>query len=115
MAKIQRPGKGESRLCLPRDYVVVDTETTGLSSENCDLIEVSALRVRGGGGKEVGGGDLDAMGKGGVGVAMRRGCRLPDYFLERRDGSQVLQTEFIFLIWRFDMPPFFGPLHRTLR
>lgn len=48
MAKIQRPGKGESRLCLPRDYVVVDTETTGLSSENCDLIEVSALRVRGG-------------------------------------------------------------------
>lgn len=46
MAKPQRPGKGESVLCLPRDYTVVDTETTGLSSESCCLIEVSALRVR---------------------------------------------------------------------
>ena len=48
MAKIDRPGKGQSLLCLPRDYTVVDTETTGLSSETCSLIEVSALRVRGG-------------------------------------------------------------------
>ena len=32
MGKVDRPGKGESRLCLPRDYTVVDTETTGLSS-----------------------------------------------------------------------------------
>ena len=48
MAKPDRPGKGESRLCLPRDYTVVDTETTGLSTESCSLIEVSALRVRGG-------------------------------------------------------------------
>jgi DNA polymerase-3 subunit epsilon len=48
MAKVERPGKGESRLCLPRDYTVVDTETTGLSSETCGLIEVGALRVRGG-------------------------------------------------------------------
>ena len=32
MAKPQRPGKGESVLCLPRDYTVVDTETTGLST-----------------------------------------------------------------------------------
>ena len=46
MAKPQRPGKGESVLCLPRDYTVVDTETTGLSTESCGLIEVSALRVR---------------------------------------------------------------------
>lgn len=46
MAKPQRPGKGESVLCLPRDYTVVDTETTGLSTESCWLIEVSALRVR---------------------------------------------------------------------
>lgn len=46
MAKPQRPGKGESVLCLPRDYTVVDTETTGLSTESCCLIEVSALRVR---------------------------------------------------------------------
>lgn len=48
MAKPQRPGKGESVLCLPRDYTVVDTETTGLSTESCCLIEVSALRVPGG-------------------------------------------------------------------
>lgn len=48
MAKVERPGKGESRLCLPRDYTVVDTETTGLSSETSGLIEVGALRVRGG-------------------------------------------------------------------
>ena len=46
MAKPQRPGKGESVLCLPRAYPVVDTETTGLSTESCCLIEVSALRVR---------------------------------------------------------------------
>ena len=46
MAKPQRPGKGESVLCLPRDYTVVDTETTGLSTESCCLTEVSALRVR---------------------------------------------------------------------
>ncbi|MGI6254686.1 MAG: PolC-type DNA polymerase III [Acutalibacter sp.] len=46
MPKVDRPGKGESRMCLPRDYTVVDTETTGLSSESCSLIEVSALRVR---------------------------------------------------------------------
>ena len=48
MAKVDRPGKGESPLCLPRDYTVVDTETTGLSSETCGLIEVGALRVRDG-------------------------------------------------------------------
>lgn len=48
MGKVDRPGKGKSRLCLPRDYTVVDTETTGLSSESCSLIEVSGLRVRGG-------------------------------------------------------------------
>ena len=48
MGKVDRPGKGESRLCLPRDYTVVDTETTGLSSETCGLIEVGALRVRSG-------------------------------------------------------------------
>lgn len=48
MAKPSRPGQGERRICLPRDYTVVDTETTGLSTESCGLIEVSALRVRGG-------------------------------------------------------------------
>ena len=42
------PGCGRSRICLPRDYTVVDTETTGLSAGSCGLIEVAALRVRGG-------------------------------------------------------------------
>ena len=42
MAKPSRPGQGERRICLPRDYTVVDTETTGLSTETCGLIEVSA-------------------------------------------------------------------------
>lgn len=46
MGKVERPGKGESRICLPKDYTVVDTETTGLSTDTCGLIEVSALRVR---------------------------------------------------------------------
>ena len=46
MAKPQRPGKGESVLCQPRDDTVVDTETTGLSTGSCCLIGVSALRVR---------------------------------------------------------------------
>ena len=32
MAKVDRPGKGESWCAFP-DYTVVDTETTGLSSE----------------------------------------------------------------------------------
>lgn len=30
---------------LPTSYVVVDTETTGLDPETCDLVEVSALKV----------------------------------------------------------------------
>lgn len=37
--------KGNYIIGLPLDYVVVDTETTGLSPEKCGLIEVSALRV----------------------------------------------------------------------
>lgn len=48
MAKPQRPGRGRRLFCLPRDYTVVDVETTGLSTESCSLIEVAALRVRGG-------------------------------------------------------------------
>ena len=40
--------KGNNLLCLPRNYTVVDTETTGLSPQTCCLIEVAALRVRNG-------------------------------------------------------------------
>ena len=43
-----REEKGKSLVALPVDYVVVDTETTGLSSGRSHIIELSALRVRNG-------------------------------------------------------------------
>ena len=45
--KITRDKKGKSRLILPRDYCVVDIETTGLSPSDCEIIEISAVRYRG--------------------------------------------------------------------
>lgn len=42
------PERGKSVLGLPLDYTVVDTETTGLSSDSCGLIEISGVKVRGG-------------------------------------------------------------------
>lgn len=39
-----RENKGCSIIDLPAEYVVIDTETTGLDFELCDIIEVSALR-----------------------------------------------------------------------
>lgn len=38
--------KGKSRLFLPSDYCVVDIETTGLSPEESEIIEISAVRYR---------------------------------------------------------------------
>lgn len=38
-----REYKGKSKIALPTEYVVIDTETTGLDYDCCDLIEVSAL------------------------------------------------------------------------
>lgn len=46
--KTERPGRGASILALLSDYVSVDVETTGLSPVYNEIIEVSALRVRGG-------------------------------------------------------------------
>ena len=46
--KTARPGRGASILALLSDYVSVDVETTGLSPVYNEIIEVSALRVRGG-------------------------------------------------------------------
>lgn len=40
--------KGESIIDLPTDYVVIDLETTGLSSRWDEIIELAAVRVRGG-------------------------------------------------------------------
>jgi len=43
-----RDKKGQSLLKLLDDYVVVDIETTGLSSEHNEIIEIGAIRVVGG-------------------------------------------------------------------
>lgn len=40
--------KGRSRLTFPEDYCVVDIETTGLAPEECEIIEIAAVRYRGG-------------------------------------------------------------------
>ena len=38
--------KGKSLLNLPKDYCVVDLETTGLDSEYDEILELAAIRVR---------------------------------------------------------------------
>ena len=45
--KTDRPYKGRSLFCFPEDYTVVDIETNG-SGDHFDIIEISAIRVRGG-------------------------------------------------------------------
>ena len=37
--------KGVSLFSFPNDYVVIDIETTGLSPNNCEIIELSAIKV----------------------------------------------------------------------
>ena len=39
-----REYKGKSQISLPSDYIVIDTETTGLDYEYCNIIEISAIR-----------------------------------------------------------------------
>ncbi|MCH4083546.1 MAG: 3'-5' exoribonuclease [Olsenella sp.] len=41
----RRPEGGENLYALPTSYVAIDTETTGLDFDFCDLIEVGAARV----------------------------------------------------------------------
>lgn len=43
----QRKFKGKSLFAFPSDYTVVDIETNGLSTGDCEIIEVSALKCRG--------------------------------------------------------------------
>jgi DNA polymerase-3 subunit epsilon len=47
-SRTDRPGIGKSIIALPLDYVVVDTETTGLSFDWDEIIEVAAERYEGG-------------------------------------------------------------------
>ncbi len=44
----QRQYKGNSLLEFLDDYTVVDIETNGMSSHDCEILEISALRVRDG-------------------------------------------------------------------
>ena len=48
MNRQTRDEKGKSLVALPKDYTVIDLETTGLSSSYDEIIECAALRVRGG-------------------------------------------------------------------
>ena len=41
----RRPNGGRCLTTLPYDYVIVDTETTGLSFDSCDIIEIGAAKV----------------------------------------------------------------------
>lgn len=43
---VVRDGKGKSRLILPRDYCVIDIETTGLSPSDSEIIEIAAVKYR---------------------------------------------------------------------
>ena len=43
-----RLDKGHSLVCLPKDYTVIDLETTGLSPRCDEIIELAAIRVRDG-------------------------------------------------------------------
>ena len=44
----KREKKGRHSCSIIQDYTVIDLETTGLMADNCEIIEVAALRVRNG-------------------------------------------------------------------
>lgn len=48
MCAVLREKKGKSIVALPDCYTVIDTETTGLDYEFCEIIEIAAVRVRNG-------------------------------------------------------------------
>ena len=42
---LNKKEKGDGLFAFPDTYVVIDIETTGLSPNNCEIIELSALKV----------------------------------------------------------------------
>lgn len=48
ISKVERKNKGRSIVRVPKHYTVVDTETTGLDPQQDRLIEIAAIRFRGG-------------------------------------------------------------------
>lgn len=44
----ERKNKGKSRIAFPEDFTVIDLETTGFDPSFDNIIEIAALRVRGG-------------------------------------------------------------------
>lgn len=43
-----RPDKGNSLIDFPANFTIIDIETTGLDPQYCEIIELSAIRVRNG-------------------------------------------------------------------
>ena len=42
---VEKNERGKSMIETPTDYVIIDTETTGLDNDFCELIEVAAIKV----------------------------------------------------------------------
>lgn len=43
--KTTKRSSAKQQICLPNSYVVIDTETTGLRANECEIVELAAIRV----------------------------------------------------------------------